>query len=95
MPKKMVRTHRACERYEIDPDGLTGREWAQLIAFDASYSEKCDWTKLDGYDWTRLLVKHPEYAHRHGIGSAIRRSENCGSGMRTIGGESSTSSWIV
>ena len=64
MPKKMIRTHRACERYEIDPDGLTGRGWAQLITFDASYSEKCDWTKLDGYDWTRLLVKHPEYAHR-------------------------------
>lgn len=62
MPRKSTKTQSLRARFEQDPDSLSGKDWAQLVAFDPAFAVRCDWTKLDGYDWARLLGRHPEYA---------------------------------
>lgn len=64
MPRKSCKKFRVIERHDDNPDTLTGKDWAQLIAMDSSYAAGCCWGKLNGDDWARLLSKHPEYAYR-------------------------------
>lgn len=42
---------------------LTGANWVQLIQANENdaFADKCDWSKLDGGDWSKLLKTHPQF----------------------------------
>ena len=31
---------------------------------DPSFADRCDWSKLGGWDWVKLLKKRPEFADK-------------------------------
>lgn len=45
-------------------DDLYGHQWVDILSRDsgAAFADKCDWTKLDSFDWMNLLSSRPEYA---------------------------------
>ena len=49
------------KHFEKNLDKLTGANWVQLIQANDTFSDRCDWSKLDGDDWAKLLKTHPQY----------------------------------
>ncbi len=49
-----------CDKWDV----LEGHHWVDILLRDsgAAFADKCDWSKLDSFDWMNLLSSRPEYA---------------------------------
>ena len=45
-----------------EPDNLTGSEWVEHLIKNPSLADNCVWSKLDGRDWSFLLISQPQLA---------------------------------
>ena len=47
---------------EEELENMTGPQWTRRMMKDPALADKCDWRKLDGHDWSYLLLAQPQFA---------------------------------